>query len=1278
MENKAIAEASSVKNPSVIKYRKYWKQRLDGAAIDQYFYNGGTSNNTNEEDFLTTSFCSSKETMDSLNSLANSPQAKHLVLLAALSILAQKYSLQEDVVLFATPYLSDQHHLKDVNVIPIRIQQRPGENFKDVLGELKQNFVQDLSHSDYIRSRGLDAINPDFKEELIVAMSIEGITERISNSKVTPGMSCHFIFSEGIVLDITFNTLIYNESLINTIQSHYFYLLDRLLAVLDQPIQSISLVNDTEQERLLSKALETNSPLKIEASVLNLFDRHVKNNPNVTAVFYEGSALNYRELDVKSNQLAHYLIETHFIKQGDVIAMLMDRSENLVIVALAILKAGATYVPIDQKSPKDRIKTILEDAAPKLLIAEMYYGLDMDYYEGDKFFVDIQLEGITTSESPVERKIAANDLAYIIYTSGTSGKPKGVMVHHEAIANLVQHQLDYFGVSEGEHVLQFSPFYFDASVEQMWLALCSGSKLFMLSESTIKNQADFNSYIKENSITHLHATPSYLDAIELGDDLSLKRIIAGGEVCSAMTAHKFIPKYPFYNEYGPTETTVTSTECLINDAMITSGVLPIGKPIANTHIYILDRHLNLMPEGLIGDLYIGGKGVAKGYLNRPELTADSFISSPFDHAKVLYKTGDMVKWLPDGNLEFSGRNDTQVKIRGHRIEMGEIVYQISKLPEIDRVAVVGKKFNNGETELVAYVKWDGEPLVDKLKETISRKLPEYMVPHIFVELSEFPLTANGKINLNALPEPKLKHDENYVAPSDDLELLVVTIWSEVLDIDAGLIGVHKDFFELGMNSINAFQTVIKLKGRLSKSVEIADVFEHNTVAKLAKFLASTNLSDEGVIPKVIHKELNVVSSAQERMYFSYLLDPESLVYNIANAVEISGEFDMEQFNKALEYLVERHPSLRTSFVHNIDGIFQQIHDGIAIDFKHIQNSNIDIKLCFEEFIKPHDLSQGQPIRFLLIDREPFKKLLFVDVHHIVCDGYSLSILVSDLRTLLNNGELPPLEVDYVDYSLWQQNRSDELEAQRAYWHKKLARELQPIELTVIDEMEDVDMSKANMLSVQIASEEYSAIIRYIHENGLTNFMFFIAVYYLLLHKITGNTDIVIGSDVIGRVHSSLRNLVGTFVNILPLRVTVEPEESSSDFMQRVKECVLEGFAHQEYQYDAMLELITTDSSKERPTLAQVHFAFDDLSGENNLFEAGDLTFTAVDLERQETTQYEFKIEGTQLEDNYLLRFISSEKLYEEETIRLFSTYYLNILKTIILNPSVKIGNINLV
>jgi amino acid adenylation domain-containing protein len=781
-----------------------------------------------------------------------------MILLSAFTILLSKLSNQEDIII-GTPTAGRQHDDLEniigmfVNTLMLRNYPAGDLHFKEFLSSVKSKTLNCFDHQNYQLETLIDQLkierdtsrNPLFE----VMFSYQNLEHTEFNS---PDLAFSFYqgedaisqfdltlsaFDKGshISLNFEYATALFKRETIERFTAYYKKIISAITGNCDIRIVDIDILSADEKQRLLVECNNTDADYPTEKTIIDAFEEQVLRTPQGISLIYGEEKITYSYLNERANQLANFLRKNN-VSEGSVVGLLADRSFEMIIGLIAIMKAGASYLPVDTTLPEDRILQMIEDSGTIMLLA--------DENKQKKFSKHIKTYTLNNNEADKGKANLSLDqsssaIAYIIYTSGSTGKPKGVMITHRSVMNLIHSQTKLHGVNESDKILQFSTIAFDASVEQIWLALLNGASLVLVNKDTLSDQHQFNEYITKQEVTHLDVTPSFLESLNLKEDSKLKRIIIGGEECKVSLAKKLIPRYTVYNEYGPTETTVTAIVKKMEISDTTGIKMPIGKPINNTKAYILGRRHELLPYGAAGELCIGGDGLAKGYLNDEGLTATKFINSPFVPHQRIYCTGDKARWLPDGNIEFLGRLDEQVKIRGFRIELGEIETLLGKYELIKEVVVIAREDEN-EKQIIAYYVAESAIESSKLYEFLSGKLPDYMIPLHFVHLRSIPVNMNGKVNRSALPVPERVASSDYVPPSNETEEKLAAIWSEILRIDKNIIGINKSFFELGGHSLSTIRLSFLIKKEFDCEISLTDIFKSPTIKAISRQLQFNN------------------------------------------------------------------------------------------------------------------------------------------------------------------------------------------------------------------------------------------------------------------------------------------------------------------------------------------------------------------------------------------------------------------------------------------------------
>ncbi|SKA48843.1 amino acid adenylation domain-containing protein, partial [Chitinophaga eiseniae] len=768
-----------------------------------------------------------------------------MVLLAAYNILLARVSGQDDVVV-GTPvagrHNSDVEQVMGmfVNTLPLRNQVSGGSSFRELLAAVKAKTLSCFDNQDYqyealisdlalLRDAGR---NPLF-DAMFVFQNYEQSTLELPGLTLKPYSTGHavakfdmtlsaFEHDGKLLLSMEYATSLFKEATIQRFVTCFVNILTAITAHPQALIKDLVIIPAEEAHRLLYEWNNTATDYPSDKSLVELFEQQAQQTPDHIAVEFNEERVTYRQLNHRSGQLARHLVH-HGVAPGDIVGLMMERSTDLIVGMLGIMKAGGAYLPLDATYPEEHIRNMLEECRVKTVLTEIPHH----------------------EEAPLHAlpEVTAAHTAYIIYTSGSTGKPKGVMVPHRPVVNLAWSQRRTFQITEAEKILQFSTICFDASVEQIWLALLSGATLVMVSREVILDNALFNQYLRDHAVTHLHATPSFLESVAWEDVSALKRIIAGGEACPVTLAEKCGGVAAFYNEYGPTETTVTSIEYAVTGPMPDKTYVPIGRPVHNTRVYILGEQLELLPAGARGKLYIGGDGLASGYVNDPELTARKFLWHPLLPEERIYDTGDYARWLPDGQLEFLGRADEQIKIRGYRVELGEIAARLRQHEEVQDSIVIADRQGQHTVLTAYYIPVHGAGILS-LDAYMREQLPAYMIPAHFIKMEQFPVNRNGKIDRKALPLVESAAGAEFISPLGDTAEMLANIWSEVLSLNREKIGANSTFFELGGNSLLLIKLQVRMKERLGINVAVAELFTYSSVAALAAFLDNGNVAVE--------------------------------------------------------------------------------------------------------------------------------------------------------------------------------------------------------------------------------------------------------------------------------------------------------------------------------------------------------------------------------------------------------------------------------------------------
>jgi amino acid adenylation domain-containing protein len=1079
--------------------------------------------------------------------------------------------------------------------------------------------------------------------------------------------------------------------------SHFVHVLGEALANPGARIHELLMLTEAER-RLLAEWNETRQPYPHDRCAHELFEAQVERTPDSPAVVFQGRSLSYRELNERANRLARHLRASGVAPESRV-GILLERSMEMVVALLGVLKAGGAYLPLDPDYPGDRLAFMLQDAGVRLLLTQRRLRASLPDYDGDIFCVEDEREW-SAEYSPENLPAAATplNLAYVIYTSGSTGQPKGTMATHRGLVNYLSWCTRAYRVAEGGGAPVHSPLGFDLTITSLFSPLMSGRPAVLLPEG--EGVESFSRELRRgHDFSLVKITPAHLDVLAqlLGDGECAKTtraLVVGGEALRGESLEwwrRHAPEVRVINEYGPTEAVVGCCVYEVAARDVRPGAVPIGRPIANTQLYVLDERLELTPLGLPGQLYIGGEGLARGYLGRPDLTAETFIPNPFsaEPGARLYRAGDVVRHLPGGDLEYLGRVDHQVKVRGYRIELGEVEIALLRHEQVREAVAVVHAGPDGDKRLAAYVVAEGageepEALAARWRDFLKEQLPDYMVPSAFVVLEAMPLTAHGKIDRRALPAPGPSGGGGYVEPRTAAEEVLAGIWAEVLG--AARVGVRDDFFALGGHSLLATQVTSRVHQVFGVEVALRSLFEHPTVEGLAAEVerARGEQPAGNKMPPLVPVERDggeglPLSYAQQGLWFLHHLKPLGAAYNVPVAMRLTGRLGVAALEQTVNELVRRHESLRTTFA-NVRGQLRQIISEPGerrlplIDLTRLpapEQERVALRLAREEALRPFDLSKGPLLRVSLLRLGGEEHVVLFTMHHIVSDGWSMEVLVRELseihRAYVSLGvpsPLTPLPIQYADFAVWQRRLVEEtlLDKQLAYWKERLGGTPPRLELPT-------DRPRPSINGYRGATHPFTLPARLTAElralgrrEGATLYMVLLSAFKALLALYSGQDEVVVGSPVANRVRVETEGLIGCLINTLALRTKVGGNPTFRELLARVREVVLSAHAHQEIPFELVVEALQPERRGNYNPLFQVWFVLQ--SGKGERIESAGLTLKPLNVGSR-SAQFDLTLAMEEHGAEVAGSWNYSTDLFDPETVKEMAGHYRGLLESIL-------------
>ena len=1246
-----------------------------------------------------------------------------MTLLAAFKTLLWRYTRHEDVIVGLPIAGRTRAEIEGligffVNSLVLRTDLSGNPEFLQLLGRVRETTLEAYANQDLPFEKLVEALQPErslshtplfqvaltFQNAPRARLELDGLkleSMGIENQTSKFDLTIFAAASEeGVSLTFEYNTDLFDDSRIERMMEHFKILLGSIVANPEARISELEILPETERQKILVEWNQTATSFPPEICIHRMFEEQVSRDPNQVAVVFEDQQLTYAELNARANQLARYL-RSLGVGPETLVGIYIERSLEMVIGLLGILKAGGAYVPLDPAFPRERLAYMIEDAAVPVLLTSAALSRELPAHSAKIVLLDADQRVILRGGAEnLAGGATVENLAYVIYTSGSTGRPKGTMNTHAGLYNRLLWMQAEYELTESDRVLQKTPYSFDVSVWEFFWPLITGARLVVAQPGGHQDPHYLVNTIQQHQISTLHFVPSMLEAFVEENQMeqchSVRQVISSGEALSFELQERFFDRLSakLHNLYGPTEASidVTAWECERGAAC----TVPIGQPIANTQVYILDEMLQPVPIGVAGELHIGGTGLGRGYLKRPDLTAEKFVPNPYAEGQRIYKTGDLARYLQDGNIEYLGRIDHQVKIRGFRIELGEIEAALREYPQVSTSVVILNEDASGDRRLVAYVVSEESGLNDnELREYLRQRLPEYMVPAAIVELEELPLTPSGKIDRRALPAPQQFRQEleaRFEAPHSPTEEVLASIWSEILKVDR--VGIHDNFFDLGGHSLVATRVIARMRVAFGTELPLRLMFDSPTIAALANIIEKGMRHEEGPEPPPLvraSREENLPASfAQQRLWFLDQLEQGSSFYHISRAFRVSGNLNVDALASAINEIVRRHEPLRTSFV-SVDGMpLQRIEEPQPIlisqfALEQVPESDRDNevqRLAQAQIRKPFDLTSGPMLRASLIKTGQAEWVFVLTIHHIAGDAWTLSILFKELGVLYaafaqgNPSPLPDLKIQFVDFAVWQRSwlQGEVMEKHLSYWKRQLAGAPAILELPTDKPRPAEQTFRGERLRFDLSPELTGSLKAMSKREGVTLFMTSLAAFQVLLSRYTGQTELLVGTDVANRNRVETEAMIGFFVNLLPLRISLSENPTFIGLLRQVREVTLRAYAHQDVPFERLVAEFRPKRDLSRNPLVQVLLVMQNTPAQE--LEMEGLTLAPFELST-ESSRFDLALffweSGAGISGSYLY----NPDLFNANTIERMSDHFKRLLESIVADPAAQVDTFKL-
>lgn len=1258
-----------------------------------------------------------------------------MALLAAFHALLGKYSGQADFAIGSPVANRARPETQTligyfINMVALRADLSGNPTFRELLQRVRSDALGAFEHQEMTLDRVVDAVRPPrdaSRHPLFQVMfvlqnnespSLEGLGLGFEPIGDWLGLNSAF-FELTLAIgetagafrgSLNFSTDIFSRDTARRLTRHYRSLLAGAIAEPDRPISSLPVMDEAERDQLLAWGRGADQPRARRLAHEWIADA-ARKSPSATALVEGATAISYQELQSRANRLANHLMSVG-VGPGRIVAVRLPRSADQIVAFLAVLGAGGAYLPLDPTLPPERVRLTLDDAGADIIVTRLDLGDDPT--RGSRRVIcvdrDRELIGAASPDAP-HPSAGPADLAYVIYTSGSTGLPKGVMIEHAALANFVRAAIATYAISPSDRVLQFASASYDGHVEEIFPCLAAGATLVLRDDSML-DAKQFLHKCESWGLSFLtlptgfwHELATAIESEGLAVPPSVRIVVIGGEQARGERVAAWFrhvgTRVRLVNTYGPTETTVVATATDLSPRDAREERVPIGRPLPNLRAHVLDPSLRHLPVGVRGELFLGGVGLARGYMARPDLTGERFVPDPFDGGTGarLYRTGDVARWRPDGRLEFCGRTDEQVKIRGYRIEPGEVEQCLREHPLLLDAAVVARERSPNDPRLVAYVvgRDDPPPSGDELQRFLSARLPEFMLPALFIPLRALPSTPSGKVDRAALPDPdwaRLDTNEPFVPPATEEELRLASTWRDVLRIDR--VGARDSFFDLGGNSLLALRLASRIRTIAEVDLPLSEIFLAPRLADMASRIAEARTRGHATDTEPIRPARRAnripISYAQFNYWLTYHLFPDDAVGHMHISIGLAGKLDAEALNRTINEVIRRHEALRTCFAIGEDGHpHQVIAPALTIDLptddighlpEETRESEVQRRSRAQASVR-FDLERAPLWRMRLLRLGPEEHVLLATMHHIISDDWSLQVLAREVAILYpafvagRPSPLPELPIQYADFAIWQRDhlQGDRLESLLSFWRERLAGARNPT--LPLDRAWDADTShKPASHDFRIDRPTVARLNRICQPENSTMACLLLAAFKALIHRAGGDDDITVVTNIANRDRPETHGVIGPFLHALYLRTNLSGDPTFREVLARVRQTMLEGFRHQDIPHELLASVLRPDEDPRRFPIVQIHFNYLQRTSAETIPQARELELTLWPVEIDPAvTRWTLTLKLTETDHGLEGSFEYDTAQFDPSTIRALTAQYLELLRAIAEDPDLPLARL---